>query len=390
MVLILLLAGAAGVGAQTADDKLQVFFRHYLDDSFRLRPMEATRAGDHRFDALLDNLTPQSRAVWKDQTRKALADLPQQVDYNKLSRNGQIDFEILQHQLNYDLWLADNTHPYEEDPRVYNDYINDCVYLLLTQSTLPLETNVANAIARMKLIPTVIAAARQNLHNPPEVDTRTAIKQNLGAIEFYQSEIYDYAAGTRQKAALKAAADDVVYELKEYQKFLTNDLLPQAHGDWKLGADKFAKKLDYELDAGMTADEVLTNAEIEFAQVQDQMLIIARQMWSKYYFKQPLPPDDEPGHRTTVQMALNAIAREHDQPEYLARDMQRRVKELKKFITETDFLKLPEPDHTRVIVMPEFRRGNAVAYMEAAPPLDTNATGMLAISPPPRDWDANS
>jgi uncharacterized protein (DUF885 family) len=381
------LAGAVVARAQTEDDKLQTFFRHYLDDSFRLRPMEATRAGDHRFDALLDNLTPQSRAVWKDQTRKTLDNLPHQVDYSKLTRNGQIDFEILQHQLNYDLWLADNTHPYEEDPRVYNDYINDCVYLLLTQSTLPLETNVANAIARMKLIRTVIAVARQNLHNPPEVDTRTAIQQNMGAIEFYQSEIYDYAAGTRQKGALKAAADEVVSELKDYQKFLTNDLLPQAHGEWKLGPDKFAKKLDFELDAGMTADEVLTNAEMEFAQVQEQMFIIARQMWSKYYFKQPLPPDDEAGHRTTVQMVLNAIAQEHDQPKNLARDMRRRVEKLKDFITETDFLKLPEPDHTRVIVMPEFRRGNAVAYMEAAPPLDTNATGMLAISPPPKDWD---
>jgi len=39
-----------------------------------------------------------------------------------------------------------------------------------------------------------------------------------------------------------------------------------------------------------------------------------------------------------------------------------------------------------VVVMPEFRRGNSTAYMEPPPPLDPNAAGQLAISPPPNDW----
>ena len=36
--------------------------------------------------------------------------------------------------------------------------------------------------------------------------------------------------------------------------------------------------------------------------------------------------------------------------------------------------------------MPEFRRGNSTAFLEAPPPLDPNAVGHLAISPPPADW----
>ncbi len=383
MILALSLAGAVGAGAQSADEKLDAFFRQYLEDYFRLRPLEATKLGDHRFDSLIENLSPESRAAWLDQTRKAAADLNRQVDYAKLSRPAQVDFEILQHQLEYQIWLAENTHPYEEDPRVYNDYINDSVYLLLTQSTLPLETNVASAIARMALIPKVIAAARQNLRNPSRVCTETAIRQNRGAIAFYQSDIYNYTGKTRQSAALKAAADSVVSALKEYQTFLESDLLSRANGEWRLGPEKFARKLDLELDAGMTADQVLADAEAEFGRVQDQMFVIARQLWSKYYFKQPLPPDDEAGRHTTVQMVLTAIGKEHDQPENLARDMRLRVARLKKFIRDTDFLILPEPDHTQVIVMPEFRRGNSTAYMEAAPPLDTNATGLLASAPRP-------
>ena len=217
---------------------------------------------------MIENLSPESRAVWLDNTRKALADLPKQVNYQALSRNGQIDFEIFQHRLAYDVWLGANTHPYEEDPRIYNDYINDSVYLLLTQSTLPRETNIANCIARMALIPKIVENAQKNLRNPPRVHTETAIRQNLGAIEFYEHDIFQYAGKTRQLPQLKAAAAAVVLTLKEYQHFLETDLLPRANGDWRLGPEKFARKLELEMDAGLTADQVLADAEAEFSRVQ--------------------------------------------------------------------------------------------------------------------------
>jgi uncharacterized protein (DUF885 family) len=36
--------------------------------------------------------------------------------------------------------------------------------------------------------------------------------------------------------------------------------------------------------------------------------------------------------------------------------------------------------------MPEFRRGNSLAYLENAPPLDPAGASFYAISPPPSDW----
>jgi len=371
-----------------ADTNLETTFKQYLDGYFRLRPLEAARLGDQRFDAQLEDLTPESRELWLEYTRKALAELPKQVARQELSRTSQIDFDIFQHNLESDLWLAENTHPFEEDPRVYNGYINDCTYLLLTQSTLPVETNVANCIARMALIPNVIAAARHNLENPPRAHTETAIRQNKGAIAFYEDGIFEIAGKTRQKAALKTAAQPVVASLKEYQTFLENDLLPRANGQWRIGSEKFARKLDLELNAGLTADQVFADAEAEFARVERDMYVIARQLWSKYFPKKPLPPDDADGRRSTVHGVLGAIGKEHGKPEDLTRDMKRCVAELKKFIAANDILRLPDPDRCQVIEMPEFKRGNSTAYMESAPPLDPKAAAFLAVSPPPKDWDA--
>jgi uncharacterized protein (DUF885 family) len=390
-LLLPLLAGPDGsaLAEPAADAKLEAFFKSYLDEYFQLRPLEATRLGDHRFDAQLEELTPEGRARWLLLTRRARAQLPEQVDYQKLSRGAQVDFEIFEHDLKTAEWLTENTHPYEEDSRIYNDYINDSVYLTLTQSTLPNETNVANCIARMALIPKVIAAARQNLKNPCRPHTETAIRQNRGAIAFYETEIYGFAGKTRQQAALKAAAGPVVAALKDYQRFLENDLLPRANGEWRLGADKFARKLDLVLDAGVGADQVMADAESEFARVEREMYVIARQLWSRYFAGQPLPPDDPEGRRTTIQNVLTAISKEHCRPNEVTREMKLRVSRLKKFIAANHILKLPDPDHCQVIEMPEFKRGNSTAYMEAPPPLDPNATGHLAVSPPPKDWDEN-
>jgi len=388
-LLVLCLAlNATALTAQEADAKLESFFKTYLDENFRLRPLEATRLGDHRFDSQLEELTPEARAKWRELARTTLAELPQKIDYSKLSRASQIDFEIFQHNLKFDEWLAENTHPYEEDPRIYSGYINDSLYLLLAQSSLPKETNIANCIARMALIPKVIAAAKQNLKNPPRVHTETAIRQNRGAIGFYEKDIFEFTGKTRQLAALKAAAAPVAAALKDYQKFLENDLLPRANAEWRLGKEKFAQKLDFELDAAVNADQVMADAQTEFDRVEREMYVIARQLWSRYFARQPLPPDDRDGRRATIRNVIVAISKEHSRPEDLTREMKRRVASLKKFIMANDILRLPEPDHCQVVEMPEFKRGNSTAYMDAPPPLDPNGTGQLAVSPPPHDWDA--
>jgi uncharacterized protein (DUF885 family) len=374
--------------AQNEDAKLASFFKSFLDQRFALRPMEATEMGDHRFDSQLEDLSPEGRSRWLEQTRRTLQSLPKAVSYQRLSRAGQIDYEILRHSLQAEEWLTENFHPFEEDTRCYNGYINDSVYLLLTQSTLPKETNVANCIARMAQIPRIVAVAQRTLKNPPRAHTETAIKQNRGAIGFYEHDLFTFAGETSQSDALHAAAVPVVSALKEYQQFLEKNLLPRANGEWRIGSKKFARKLELELDAGVSADQVMTDAENEFNRVQRDMYVVARQLWSHYFLRQPLPPDDAVGRQLTVQRVLEAVAKEHCRPDELVHEMERRVASLKQFISANDILRLPEPDHCKVIEMPEFKRGNSTAYMEAPAPLDPNGTGHLAVSPPPSDWDA--
>ena len=386
----LLLAGLLSANAQNLEDsKLDAFFRKHLDVSLRQRPVEATGLGDHRYDHLLDDISKQARAGWLAHQRATLKELPRAVDYDRLSRAGQVDLEILRQDLRRDIWLAENFHPFEEDPRTYGRYLSDSVYLLLTQSTLPKETNLANCIARMAQIPRAIATAKQTLTRPPKPILETAIRQNRGAISFYESELFQLVGASPQLPQLKAAASPIVTALKEYQQFLETELLPRATGEWRIGRRKFAKKLELVLDAGMTANQVLADAEAEYARVHRDMYVVSRQLWSRYFPEQPLPPDDAEGRRATIARVTTAVSEEHGKPEDLLENTRATVERIKTFIRERDILRLPEPDLCQIIEMPEFRRGNSIAYLENAPPLDPKAASFYAVSPPPSDWGAD-
>jgi uncharacterized protein (DUF885 family) len=188
--------------------------------------------------------------------------------------------------------------------------------------------------------------------------------------------------------SLKKAAGPVVAALKQHQLFLENELLPKATGEWRLGKKKFSRKLELVLDAGLTADQVLADAEAEFARVHRDMYVVSRQLWSRYFPKAVLPPDDAAGRRTTIAQVIHAVSQEHGAPETLVQDARASVNQIKSFIREHDILRLPEPDRCQVLEMPEFRRGNSLAYLESALPLDPAGPSTYAVSPPPADWTA--
>ena len=129
---------------------------------------------------------------------------------DRLSADSKIDHDILHSELSREIWLSENFRPFEDDPRVYGDYISESVYLLLTQSSLPPSVNLKNALARMEKIPDVIATARRTLARCSRVKVETAIMQTEGAIGFYSHEVFQLAGLEVGKGELGSKAAAVV------------------------------------------------------------------------------------------------------------------------------------------------------------------------------------
>jgi uncharacterized protein (DUF885 family) len=387
-----LLIGTAAMTAPAADPptaedtRLANLFQSYLDEEFRRHPVYATQQGNHDHDDRMDDLSPEARKTDAETTRGALDTLQKQIDRNKLSRDGKIDFDIFRHYLTYQLWQIDHDNRFEFDPRVYGEYVSDSVFILFTQSSLPRERNVANAARRITFIPKVVAAAKAGLKNPPKVLTEIAIKRNRGAISFYEREVYEFAGETPGSEPLSTPCREAVKALKDYQEWLEKELLPRSAGDWRLGRERFARKLELELDAGLSADEVVKLAESEADRVEREMYTLARQLWAKHFPGRPLPPDDPTGRRAAVKAVMDELGKDHGRPEDLVADARRTVEKIKAFIRDRKILTLPDPDTCKVVEMPEFQRGFSVAYLNPAPPLDPKAASLYAVAPPPKEW----
>jgi len=370
------------------DAKLAATFMKYLNAEFARRPSYATSQGNHEYDDRLEDLSPAARAEDVKRAETWLADLPKLVDRAKLSRAAQIDLEIWTHQLKYQLWQATSADDFANDPRVYGGYISDSVYSLFTQSTLPKDRNIANAARRITYIPKIIAAAKVSLKNPPRILTEVTIQRTAGAIAFYEKDIFALAGATPGTSELTAPCKEAVKALTDYKLFLETELLPKSKGAWRIGKAKFAEKLLLELDAGLTAADVIREAEAEADRVEREMYYVAKQLWHSLAKGKALPPDDAAGRRSTVKTVLDILGADHGKPETLVADARASVEAIKTFITAKDILTLPTPDVCKIIEMPEFQRGFSAAYLNPAPPLDPKADSIYAVSPPPSDWPA--
>ena len=372
-----------------SDEQFYLLFEQYLEEHLRQHPVYASQLGDHRYDDQIEDLSIEARQSRTALQRQTLARLTGEINHDELSRSAQIDLEVFCHHLEEQIWLAEHIPGFEEDPRSYNHYLSGSIYGLLTQSSLPHEENISNVIARIRQLPEVVATARRTLTSPPLPVLETSINQNRGVIGFYEKEIYELVGDSPQYAELKKAADDLLVELHAYQEFLETDLRARARSDWRMGKETFDRKLQFAVNGDITADEVLTRAEGEFHRVTGEMYVTARQLWGKYYPGAPLPPDDVAGRHETITRVLDAVGREHGEPGNLLADARATVDRLKDFITKNDILRLPDPDRCELMEMPEFHRGNSLAYIQPAPPLDPENRTIYAISPPPADWDAD-
>ena len=388
------LALVAGGRAQEADQRLAVAFKGWLDEYIAMQPFLGTRWGDHRFANKLEDLSPAGREKIVSHTRKTLDSLNKEFDTKQLSPDGRVDLATWKTGLERSLWIEENLAPLDTDPRSYNEYTTDSTYLLVTQTTLPKAAVTKACLARIREVPRLLEQARTNLgakkssRPPVRVFVETAIRQVPGSIAWYKSGLAEALGQGEGAEEVRREAAALVPLFEGYRQFLEKEVLPRSSDQWKLGPKLFAQKLEFELEADISAAEVLAEAEREFARVESEMAALSRTLWPTFFPGKAQLPDTPEGRRETTRRVIAEVSRDRGTVDTLVKDAKNGAEKLKAFIRKRGLLKLPEPDRCDILEMPEFQRGNSVAYLNNAPPLDFEARSVYAISPPPKDWDA--
>jgi len=379
--------GGVPAGAGAADRAFYAIADRYLEDSFRLNPTLATSAGYHRHDGALEDLSPAGLRAMADMARRYRDELAP-IDAGTLSASARIDLGLVRNDVETALFSLDELKTYERDPQAYVNLLgNATLYLTLQPPDSPAwPERLAALLQRMKAIPRLLAAARENLKNPSRVITDLVIDTNAGNLAFFETTLpglYD-KAGPNRKALEEENARSIA-ALKGFQTWLQEVLRPRSTGDWRLGKELWTKKLRLTLQSSMTPEEIVRRAQERLDTDRRRMLEVATPLHASMY---PDHRHDETGDERInliVGEVLQKVVTHHSTRESLFGDVQKSAARIKTYIRDKSLIGLPpEDDNFAIEPTPGFLDGVAVAFFNPPPVLEPELKKSFWISSVPR------
>jgi len=386
---VLITAGVAlslsmlNAAATTQDDAFQKIAHDYIEQYLQANPEDATELGDHRFDGQLTDYSSDAQA--KDlATQKEFRDKLNAIDGSQLTAANNVDFRILKENIDYKIFQDEELKETEWNPLVYMQSLANSLYLLVARDFASADKRIPNLRQRMEKIPGVIAQAKANLQHPPRVHTETAIEQTQGAISLVReglAPLLDQAPAV--KTELAPLQEKTAAALADYKKWLQNDLLPRSDGDFRLGAEKFRKKLRFALASDLSMEEIMKRARSDLQQTQAAIYETALPLYKKYFPNADAATIADK-HKVTAAV-LDKLAEQHPDDATVVGYAQKVLTEATGFVKQHNLVAVPTVP-LDVIAMPEFKRGVAIAYCDSPGPLDKNGKTFFAVAPTPKDW----
>src|SRR5213595_2373616 len=369
--------------ATSQDDAFQKIAHEYIEQYLRTNPEDATELGDHRFDGQLTDYSAEARA--KDlATQKEFRDKLNAIDGSQLTGANNVDFRILKENIDYQIFKAEELKESEWNPLVYMQSLANSLYLLVARDFASPEQRTPNLRQRMEGIPRVIAQAKANLQHPPRIYTETAVEQTQGAINLVREDLTPLLNRVPQlKQEVAPLQDKTAAALEDYKKWLQSNLLPRSDGNFRLGAEKFRKKLHFALASDLSMEEIMKRAQADLKQTQTAIYQTALPLYKKYF-----PNADsatvEDKHKVTAAV-LDKLAEQHPDDATVVGYAKDVVGEATNFVRSHNLVTIADTP-LDVIAMPEFKRGVAIAYCDSPGPLDKTGKTFFAVAPTPKDW----
>jgi uncharacterized protein (DUF885 family) len=371
-------------GATPEDEQFEKIAVAYIEHELAANPEQATELGDHRFDNQLTDYSAQKRAELLAAAKQLRDQLAALSDLSQLTGANKIDIRILRDSVDNEIFELEELKEADWNPLVYNQSLANSLYLLVARDFAPAEQRVPNLRKRMEAIPRIIEQAKANLQHSPRVHTETAIEQIDGAVKLVReglAPLLDQAPPMKKELA--PLQEKTAKALEDYKTWLQKDLLPRSDGDFRIGADKFRKKLRFALASELSMEDIMQRAQTDLKQTQAAIYETALPLYKKYFPKAGKAALNDKKKVTTA--VLDKLAEQHPDDNTIVGYCQKIVGEATDFVKKHDLVTVPAKP-LDVIVMPEFKRGTGIAYCDSPGPLEQNGKTFFAVEPTPKDW----
>ena len=249
---------------------------------------------------------------------------------------------------------------------------------LMKRDFAPAARRLRSAIARMRQVPALYAAARANVQNPPKEFTDLAIRMTKGSAGFFEGSVAMWAkiAAGSDAALLREfteANTAVVSAARDFGAWLEKDLLPRSRGQYAIGEANFLAKLKYDDMVEMPLADLLAKGEAQLAKDYAAFVETAKVI--------------DPS-RTPAQV-MQALSDTHPTPEQLVPAVTSSVEGARRFLIERQIVTVPSEVRVRIAETPPYARSGGFASMDTPGPFETQATeAFYYVTPVETEWDA--
>jgi uncharacterized protein (DUF885 family) len=333
----------------------------YFDEVyFPYGPTNGTLAGYHQYDTRLEDysrktIDAQIAALKGFETRVTA------IPASALDETTRGDRAIVLNSVHSTLLTLETIRPWQKNPDTYSSGVSGAAFALMERKFASPDDRLRSLIAREKQMPSRLAEARENLQNPPRIYTEIAIEQLPGIINFFEHDV-PLAFADAKDPALKTEFEQtnaaVIAALNSYQSWLKTDVLPKSNGDFRIGADTFTRKLEYDEMVDVPLDKLLEIAWADMRKNQQHFTEIAKE----------LEPDKSAAE------VLDELGQNHPAPDHLLDSFRATFDGLVAFIRSHHIVTIPSDVRPIVEETPPFMRATTFASMDTPGPFETHAT----------------
>lgn len=352
-----------------ADQKFDAYKEQFVEGLWKLYPDWAANQGYHKYDSILviPNADNQKRIL---EATKAQLDSLSSYDLESLSDNNKTDYYMLKNLLEGSIFSINEIKSSEWDPSGYN--VCGSFAEILNGSYDSLDNRLRNFSLKMKNIPAYYEAAKNNIKNPTVEHTGLAIAQNLGGTSVFEADLNIALAKSKlsqaEKDEMLAKAKTAVKAIQGYASWLQK-LDNKTPRSFRLGKDLYAKKFDFDIQSGYTAETIYQKAISQKKELHEKMFVLADKLWSKYMVNAPKPTDK----LALIKQVIDKISLQHTTPENFQSEIEKQIPELTAYVKEKDLLYIDPSKPLVVRKEPDYMAGVAGASISAPGPYDKNA-----------------
>ncbi|OXA81615.1 Uncharacterized conserved protein, DUF885 familyt [Flavobacterium aquidurense] len=351
------------------DQKFDKYKEGFVTSLWKINPGWASGVGYHKLDSILVVPDATETKVQLDFANTQLDSL-KQYDIESLSDNNKTDFQMIKNQLEASVFSIKELKSSEWNPSEYN--VCGSFAEILNGNYDSLEVRLRAFNAKMNAIPAYYEAAKKNIKNPTIEHTDLAIAQNIGGSTVFEADLNEALAKSKLSAAEKKEIQDKakvsIKAIKDYAEWLQN-LPNKTPRSFRLGADLYAKKFNFDIQSSYTADEIYKIAVDHKNDLHDKMFVLADKLWKKYKGNAPKPADK----LELIKQVIDKISLQHTTPERFQSEIEKQIPELAAYVKAKDLLYIDPSKPLVVRKEPAYMAGVAGASISAAGPYDKNA-----------------